>query len=189
VDTVLLAAGADKSRDSLAALLKADGFSRVLPVSSGGEARRCLVQGDFDLVVINAPLSDEFGHDLSVQAAESSSAGVILLVKSELADDISAQVEDFGVLVVSKPLSRQLFYQSIKLVMVTRRRILGLKTENDKLQNKIEEIRLVNRAKCVLIQVLKLTEPQAHRYIEKQAMDLRLTRRAVAENILKTYEC
>ncbi|MEE1492275.1 MAG: ANTAR domain-containing protein, partial [Massilioclostridium sp.] len=112
-----------------------------------------------------------------------------LLVKSELADDISAQVEDFGVLVVSKPLSRQLFYQSIKLVMVTRRRILGLKTENDKLQNKIEEIRLVNRAKCVLIQVLKLTEPQAHRYIEKQAMDLRLTRRAVAENILKTYEC
>lgn len=188
MESVLLAASAQKSRDALCALLKADGFSRIVPVSSGGETRRCLVQGEFGLVVVNAPLTDEFGHDLSVQAAESTSAGVILLVKSELADDVSAQVEEAGVLVVSKPLSRQLFYQSLKLVMATRRRILGLKTENDKLQHKIEEIRLVNRAKCVLIQMLKLTEPQAHRYIEKQAMDLRLTRRAVAESILKTYE-
>ena len=40
----------------------------------------------------------------------------------------------------------------------------------------------------VLIEYLKLTEPQAHRYIEKQAMDLGLTRRQVALNILKTYE-
>ena len=65
---------------------------------------------------------------------------------------------------------------------------MGLRNENFKLQSKIEEIRLVNRAKCVLIQYLKLTEPQAHRYIEKQAMDTRQTKKDVAEKILKTYE-
>ena len=35
---------------------------------------------------------------------------------------------------------------------------------------------------------MHMREPEAHRYIEKQAMDRRTTRRAIAEGILKTYE-
>ena len=65
---------------------------------------------------------------------------------------------------------------------------MHLEDENNKLQKKIEEIRIVDRAKLVLVQVLSMTEPQAHRYIEKQAMDMRQSRTTVAENILKTYE-
>ena len=57
-----------------------------------------------------------------------------------------------------------------------------------KLQKKIEEIRLVDRAKCVLIQYLNMTEAEAHRYIEKQAMDMRKTKKTIAENILNTYD-
>ena len=71
---------------------------------------------------------------------------------------------------------------------MSRRRMLGLRDENVQLQKKIEEIRLVDRAKCVLIQVLSMTEPQAHRYLEKEAMDRRVTRREVAEQVLRTYE-
>ena len=63
-----------------------------------------------------------------------------------------------------------------------------LKFQNQKLQDKLEEIRLINRAKCVLIQYLNMTEQQAHRYIEKQSMDLRQSRVVTAESILKTYE-
>ena len=94
----------------------------------------------------------------------------------------------YGVCVLPKPLNKSLFFQSLKIVSATQSRIMGLRNENFKLQSKIEEIRLVNRAKCVLIQYLKLTEPQAHRYIEKQAMDTRQTKKDVAEKILKTYE-
>ena len=49
-------------------------------------------------------------------------------------------------------------------------------------------MKVVARAKCALMQSLKMTEAEAHRYIEKQAMDLRLSKREVAENILKIYE-
>ena len=49
------------------------------------------------------------------------------------------------------------------------------------------EIRLVNRAKWLLITELKMEEPQAHRFIEKQAMDRCVSRRAVAEEIIRTY--
>lgn len=75
----------------------------------------------------------------------------------------------------------------LKLITATRRRLLGLKHENIKLQKKIEDIRLVDRAKCVLIQHLSLTEQQAHRYIEKQAMDRRISKPEVAQGILNTY--
>ena len=51
-----------------------------------------------------------------------------------------------------------------------------------------EEIRLVNRAKWLLIGELNMTEQEAHRYIEKQAMDRCVTKRAVAEQILSTYK-
>ena len=51
----------------------------------------------------------------------------------------------------------------------------------------MEEIRIVNRAKWILIRELKLDEPEAHRYIEKQAMDRCISKRIVAEEIIKTY--
>ena len=42
--------------------------------------------------------------------------------------------------------------------------------------------------KWILISVLGMSEPDAHRYIEKQAMDRSMTRKAVAEEIIKTYQ-
>ena len=63
------------------------------------------------------------------------------------------------------------------------------KTEKKTLsiEEKMEEIRIVNRAKWILIRELKLDEPEAHRYIEKQAMDRCISKRIVAEEIIKTY--
>ena len=52
----------------------------------------------------------------------------------------------------------------------------------------MEDIRFVNMAKCFLIEKLKMTEQEAHRYIEKQAMDRCVTKRVIAENILSTYK-
>ena len=188
MDSVLVVSSSDKGKDFLSEFLRAHDFSEITTVKSGGEARRLLNQKDFELVVINAPLRDESGEELSLMVTDISMAGVILIVKSEMADDVSAKVEDYGVFVLPKPLSRQMFFQALKLMATARRRLLGLQHENVKLQQKIEDIRLVDRAKCVLIQYLDLTESQAHRYIEKQAMDRRLNKRDVAKSILNTYE-
>lgn len=186
--SVLIVSGASKGSQILAELCCANSCEHVVMAESGAQARRLLIDNSYDLVIINTPLHDEFGQELALNLTTSSTSGIILIVKSELADTVSAKVEDYGVFVVPKPINRQLFYQSFKLVAAARKRLMGLKNENIKLQNKIEEIRLVDRAKYTLIQYLKMTEPQAHRYIEKQAMDMRLTRREIAEEILKTYE-
>ena len=63
-----------------------------------------------------------------------------------------------------------------------------LQAENAQLKQKIDDMRIIDRAKCLLISCLSMSEQEAHRYIEKQAMDMRETKRAIAEGILKTYE-
>jgi len=188
MNSVLIVSSSDKGIELLSSLLNTNAFSSITTATSSGEARRLLCNFEYDIVVINTPLKDEFGDNLSVTITEISASGVILIVKSEIADDISAKVEDYGVLVVSKPIIRQVFFQSLKLALASKKRISGLKNENIHLQHKLEEIRIVTRAKCVLIQYLNMTENQAHRYIEKQAMDMRTTREEIAQNILKTYE-
>lgn len=188
MDRILIVSSTEKSRAFFKELMQTPSFQSASIVENGAEARRILIEADYDIIVINAPLSDETGKELALDITRMTRAGVILMVKADYADAVSAKVEDYGVFVVGKPVNRQLFYQSLRIVSASRRRMLSLQSENTKLHQKIQEIRLVDRAKCTLIQYLHMTEQDAHRYIEKQAMDLRMTRREIAEEILKTYE-
>lgn len=190
LESVLIVSSAEKTSDFLSDFIKESPFSfpRIVTAQSGSAARRALSQDDYDVILVNTPLSDEFGHELSMEAVREGDSGVILLVKAEIADEVASKVESYGVFVVEKPLSKAMLYQALRLVIAARQRIKGLHRENAKLHGKIEEMRLVDRAKCALIQYLGMTEAGAHRYIEKQAMDMRQTRREIAESILKTYE-
>lgn len=89
--------------------------------------------------------------------------------------------------VLAKPVVRQLFDQSLHFSMASRSRLLQLRKENERLERKLEEVRIVSRAKCLLIQHLGLTEDQAHRMIEKEAMDTRQTRLCVAQILIDEY--
>ena len=188
MERVLVVSGSERGREFLRELLRGQEYGQGFFTDNSGEARRRMAEDDFSLVIINAPLRDESGEQLALWAAQSTDAGVLLLVKAEIADEVSARVEDSGAMVLPKPISRQFFCQSLKLVSAARRRMLGLKNENTRLQKQIDDIRLVDRAKCVLIQYSDFTEQQAHRYIEKKAMDQRVSRREVAEDILRIYE-
>lgn len=187
---VLIVAG-DKSGESFRTLLAGAGYDEITRAASGGEARRIISRADFELVIINTPLSDEYGRELASFACENTGAGVLLAVRAEDADELADEVGGSGVFVLPKPVGRQFFWSAVRMACAVNRRlesrVADMKREKEKLEAKLEELRVVDRAKWALIQYLNMTEPQAHRYIEKQAMDMRSTRRAVAENIIKTY--
>lgn len=188
MDSALIISCTEKSAASLAGILTEASVTNIATVSNAGEARRMLIEKDFDLCVINTPLTDEFGESLARHIAAEKSCEVILIVRSELFDEVSDRVEEYGVITIAKPISKPLFWNALKLASVMHKRINAIKNENKKLIQKIEDLRIIDRAKCILISHMSFTEPEAHRYIEKQAMDMRLTRRKVAEEILKTYE-
>lgn len=187
MEKVLVIAGARAAADALSVLARAAEPGGVRLAGSGGEGRRLLLEQAFSLIVISAPLPDESGELLAAEAAESTQAGVILITPACHADEIAAQVEGLGVLVLPRPLRPETFYRSLRLVEVTNRRLAGLREENARLRQSLEELRFVGRAKAALMQHRGMSERQAHRAIEKQAMDLRLSRREVAETVLQAY--
>lgn len=186
MDRVLLVAHTKRSAAALENFLRECGVQAEFLVSlSSVDARRRLADQDFDLVIINTPLSDEFGHELSQDMAQYTVAGVLLLVAADEADAVASKVTDTGVLILPKPVSRLLLQQCIRLAQASHRRLGKLIDENRRLRQKLEDQRLISRAKCILIECCGMTEPEAHAYIERRAMDERKTKRAVACDILQ----
>lgn len=177
-----------RGEDKLRAVLAGMGVKDAACAASAGEARRIIARENCALVVINAPLTDETGLELALELAQSTLCAVVLLVKAELLGMVYGPATDAGVLVVGKPIVPQIFQQMLMLGCATRNRMLVLSRENEKLQKRLEEIRLIDRAKCLLIERRRITEAEAHRAIEKQAMDDRLSRVQVARIILERYE-
>ena len=62
-----------------------------------------------------------------------------------------------------------------------------MEQKTSSIEKRMEEIRILNRAKCLLISELKMTEPEAHHYIEKNAMDNCIPKKEAAEHIIKLY--
>ena len=182
--SLLLASPSDRFNQTLRPLLPPERFSPVITVSSAADARRQLAARHPDLLLVNAPLPDEFGTKLALHIIDKSSAGVLLLVKAEHYPDLSARLSPQGILLLQKPTSPPLLLQSLQLLCGTRERLRRMEQKTATIEEKMAEIRLVNRAKWQLIDQRGMTEQDAHRYIEKQAMDRCVTRRAVAEDIL-----
>lgn len=160
----------------------------VAVAMSCSEARRLVSEKVFDLVIINTPLTDESGESLSRHISLNTASQVILLIKTEFYDAVSEVVEDCGVITVAKPVNKNLFWAALKFTKAANSKIKQVQNENNRLLQKIEDIKTIDRAKCILISCMNLSENEAHRHIEKLAMDKRMPRRAVAEEILKTYE-
>ena len=186
--SVLIVTASDTFANSVMPLLPMTDYWPVTTVHSVSEARRRVVDTEFDIVLINAPLPDDFGMRLAIDICTNSGAGVLMLVKNDLFNDIYAKVVGYGVITLSKPTNSQMVAQNLRILCATRERMRQMQARQATVEEKIEEIRLVNRAKWLLIECLSMTEPEAHRYIEKQSMDERISKREVAENIIKTYQ-
>ncbi len=166
--------------------LRTGGYGKIAVISSGSEARRFITsKPEADIVVINTPLPDEFGSELAAMIAESTSAGIILICGNDFAEYISENVSDKNTFVILKPLNREIFIECVKTI--ENLKPVEQHKESSDILSRIDEMRLINRAKCTLMQNLKFTEPQAHKYIEKQAMNNRQTRKEVALKILASY--
>jgi response regulator NasT len=188
MEQILIVSSSDQSRAFLEGFVK-NGFTQDIACApSSSAARRLLLERDYEAVVINAPLKDELGSDLAIHAAESTSSGVVLIVKSEIEEEISEKVSLYGVITISKPISRPFLAQSLRLACASHARVASLRRQAALLESKIEEIRTVDKAKCALIQYLGMSEKEAHRFIEKQAMDKRMPKRSIAEDIIGRYE-
>ena len=184
---VLVAGGNEKLCELLSEILPRNEYEFLVPAKTAGEVRRLTMDRSVDLVILNAPLKDEFGVQLAQDLAENN-LGVLLLTGSDVSEQVSYRVEQFGVITLAKPTTKQSLYITLRALTALRSKLLQMEQKTKALQQKVADIHTVNHAKWLLIQHDNMTENDAHRFIEKQAMDMRLSRREVAESIIRTYD-
>ena len=171
---VLIVSASDSFNNALTDLLPITDYWPVATVKSTAAARRAL--------------PDEFGSRFAIDVCSSSGAGVLLLVKNDQFDEVYGRVMEHGVLTLAKPTSSQMISQSMRTLCTMRERMRMMEEKQQTIEEKISEIRLVNHAKWLLIECLSMTEAEAQRYIEKKAMDARISKKEMAESVIKTYE-
>ena len=184
---ILIAGKTEEICDSIAQLLLELDCDNISTFTSGAIIRGVDIS-KFDSVIISTPLSDEFGLDLVADISKDAKNGIVVLAKREIADEVQKKIRFTGAFVLPRPFNKALLIQTIKLAEIAHIGMAKLEEENRQLTQQLSDMKIVNRAKSMLMQYLNLTEDQAHRHIQKQAIDLRKTQRAVAEDILKTYQ-
>ena len=187
VYSVLIVSAAESFNDALSALLPNSKYSPTHFVSNISAAKRALAERAFDFIIINSPLPDDVGTRFAIDTANSNESVVLLMVRPELQAEIYDKVAEHGVFVLPKPTSKPTMAIALSWLSSAREKLRKAEKKTLSIEEKMEEIRIVNRAKWILIRELKLDEPEAHRYIEKQAMDRCISKRIVAEEIIKTY--
>ena len=188
---VLVACSAPRVTDVLKRALSevsAGAQVSVNACTSAAAARESLSRGDFDILIIASPLPDEFGVRFAREVRARHTCEILVLCPADRYEDTFARLMEEGILVVSRPLSAPVLTFALRTLFTMRERIRAATEHTVSLEEKMAEIRKVNHAKWLLIDRLKMTEPDAQHYIERQAMNLRVSKGRLADDIIRQYE-
>ncbi len=187
VYSVLFVSASEQINSAVYSLLPKSKYDPILTVSDVNTAKRTFIDRDFDFVIVNSPLPDESGVSFAIDVCDSKNTVVLLLVRNEFYTEISDKVIPYGVFTLPKPTSKSSVALALSWMAGAREKLRKYEKKALSIEEKMKEIRVVNRAKWLLISELNMNEPDAHRYIEKQAMDQCISKGLVAEEIIKTY--
>lgn len=182
---ILVVSATQKFQNALQSLLPPSRYHTVHWTDSASAAKRCLLERPYDFVLIHTPLPDDFGTKFAIEISERKTTVILLTVRAEFYEEVLDKTAKYGIFVLPRPASRQTVACALDWMVSMRERLGRLEEKSATLSEKMEEIRLVNRAKWVLIDKEGLSEPEAHRRIEKAAMDQCLPRREIAKAIIE----
>ena len=134
-------------------------------------------------MIINTPLSDEFGTKLAEDLSRE--CAVALIVSPELTERVTNKLEPYGVVTLPSKFYKTVFSQTLTLLASSVTKMSVLRKESETLKSKLREIKAMTKAKALLISEKGMTEEQAHRYIEKLAMDTSRKKIEVVRSIIE----
>ena len=183
---MLIVSSDDRFSRDVSALLQGDQLHKDCS-HSASDARCKLLENQYDFVIVNAPLRDEFGSRLCIDVSRNNGTIAAIFAANDTYDEIYAKVAVHGVFVLYKPTSKTLVSQAVSLMVCARERLRSLEKKVGNTESKLDEIRIVNKAKWLLIDQEGLSEAEAHKYIEKSAMDSGIAKRLAAQMIIDKY--
>lgn len=186
--STLLVSPDNKLNITVSQLLASSFCNPVNTASNISAAKRILSERSYDFIIINSPLPDDTGIGFAKDLCTDSGSAVLLIVGNAIYDDIRFPVSRQGVFTMPKPFSAPSFAMALDWLTAARERIKISEEKAVSVEKKLEETRIVNRAKWLLITKQGLDEPSAHRLIEKKAMDGCVSKKEIAEEIIRKFK-
>ncbi|OFP23581.1 transcriptional regulator [Propionibacterium sp. HMSC062D02] len=175
-------------RLDLVELLEEHGYEIVGQASDGEEAVRLANELEPDLIVMDVKMPKMDGITAADKIAEDRICAVVMLTAFSQRDLIKRAKEAGAMAYVVKPFDASDVIPAIEIAMARFAEIRGVEDEVMDLEKRLESRKIVDQAKGILQTSLDLTEPEAFRWIQKTAMDLRKSMREVAQGVIDHAE-
>ena len=172
-------------RMDLAEMLVDEGYDVVGQAADGQQAVELAERERPDLVILDVKMPVLDGIAAAERIAAQRIAPVVMLTAFSQRDLVERARDAGAMAYLVKPFSQSDLAPAIEMAVSRFAEIAALEAEVADLQDRLETRKAVDRAKSVLQQQLQLSEPEAFRWIQKTAMDLRLSMRQVAEGVVE----
>lgn len=185
--SVLLVSSSEQFNKKTIDLLSSNIYVELTVSTNIEQARRLIVERKFDIVIVDSPVNNDKGFYFVLSICDKDEFGILVLAKQTDYDEAYFRLHDYGVFVLSKPIEEDLFVQTLRIISLTRDKISSVKQNNLSFKDKLDEIKLVSEAKVLIIKNMHIDENEAHKLIEQNAMNLRITKKMSAEMFIKKY--
>jgi response regulator NasT len=163
--------------------LRDKGFDVVGEAGDGNKAVELAFALKPDLMVMDIKMPDLDGLSAAEKIAELKIPVVLLTAFSQ--QELVTRAAEIGAMAfLVKPFSPQDLLPAIEIALSRHSQLVALESEIQDLGERLETRKLVERAKAVLSEKMKLTEPEAFRWIQKASMDRRLSMADVSRTVL-----
>jgi two-component system, response regulator PdtaR len=171
-------------RLDLAEMLAEEGYDVVGQAEDGEKAVELVLEHRPDLVILDIKMPRLDGIAAAERIAGQRIAPVVILTAFSQRDLVERARDAGAMAYLVKPFDQSDLVPAIEMAVSRFTELRQLESEVDDLTERLETRKLVDRAKGVLQQRLGLSEPDSFRWIQKTAMDLRLSMRQVAEGVV-----
>ncbi len=179
---VLIAAKTAEACKTLAALIDSGEYD--VTTATDGMTVRSIDTTRFDYIFVSFPLENETGFTLLSELHKITQAHLFAIVREDAADDVLKKLSPIGTYIITKPVFKGALMQAIRFCETNAGSEVVFRRKIAELEKKNEQDKTLTRAKLIVMSKEQLSEAEAHRRIQKLAMDLRVTQYEVAEDII-----
>lgn len=180
--SILICAGTEKTCETIRELL--DGGDYDITAVTTVSAVRELDIEMFSVLLFSLPLADESGIKLIDELASDSSPPVCVIVRHDIPEKALERLIKDNAYVLKKPVSRSNLTLAAEFLSSFCGKSAGMRAKINELERKNSELKLMSRAKLVLIGNNGMSEEQAHGYILRQAMNRQMSIDEVCRRII-----
>ena len=185
---VLIAEDEALIRLDLKEMLQEEGFEVVAEVADGASAVRLTRELRPDLVILDVKMPVMDGIQAAEEIAKERLAAILMLTAFSQRDLVEQARRAGAMAYLVKPFQKHDLLPAVEIAAGRFRDLSGLEREVDDLQGRLEARKLVERAKGLLQEREGMSEGDAFRFVQRQAMERRLTMRQVAEQIIERLD-